>query len=170
VLPDLEFAELVPGSTVRVGGAREAAAAFLGRPADAEIDVELPGRFELRDGEVRDGAHNADGARWLVERLDAGPYVVVASILGDKDVPAMLAALAAVGDTFVATRSSNARALPADDLAALARQRFAVVEVVPEPVAALARAHELGSRVLVTGSLYLLADLESHEREAVWRV
>jgi len=40
---------------------------------------------------------------------------------------------------------------------------------VPEPVAALARAHELGSRVLVTGSLYLLADLESHEREAVWR-
>ena len=30
----------------------------------------LPGRLERRDGEVRDGAHNPDGARYLVEQLD----------------------------------------------------------------------------------------------------
>ena len=35
----------------------------------------------------------------------------------------------------------------------------AEVEEVPEPAAALARARELGRPVLVTGSLYLLADL-----------
>jgi hypothetical protein len=45
---------------------------------------------------------------------------------------------------------------------------FEQVEAVPDPVAALARAHELGSPVLVTGSLYLLADLEARERETAW--
>ena len=32
----------------------------------------------------------------------------------------------------------------------------------------LARAHELGGPVLVTGSLYLLGDLVQAEREAAW--
>ena len=41
-----------------------------------------------------------------------------------------------------------------------ARPFFREVEVVSEPAAALARAHELGDSVVVTGSLYLLADLE----------
>jgi hypothetical protein len=39
---------------------------------------------------------------------------------------------------------------------------------VEEPGAALARAHELGGPVLVTGSLYLLGDLVQVEREATW--
>ena len=33
----------------------------------------------------------------------------------------------------------------------------------------LARAHELGEPVLVTGSLYLLGDLVQEERRAAWR-
>ena len=89
-----------------------------------------------------------------------------ASILRDKNADAMLAALAAAGTRFVATQSSNARALPAGELAELARPHFAHVEVVANPEAAVARAHELGEPVLVTGSLYLLADLARHEREA----
>ena len=35
---------------------------------------------------------------------------------------------------------------------------------IADPVAALRRAHELGARVLVTGSLYLLADLHAAAR------
>ena len=46
-------------------------------------------------------------------------------------------------------------------LAEHARRHFAVVEEVEEPTAAVRRAHELGEPVLVTGSLYLLADLEA---------
>jgi dihydrofolate synthase / folylpolyglutamate synthase len=157
VLPDEEFAPLA-GPDVVVGGAREAAEAFLGRPVEHEVDVALPGRLERRGDELWDGAHNAEGARWLAERLPPGGRVVVASILADKDADAMLAALACAGDRLVATRSSNARALPAEELAARARAHFAHVEVVPEPHAALARGRELGP-VLVTGSLYLLADL-----------
>jgi len=157
VLPDEEFAHLA-GANVRVGGAREAATAFLGRPAAAEVDVALPGRFERRGDELWDGAHNPDGARWLAERLPPGERVVLASILADKDADAMLAALARAGSRFVATTSTNARALPAEELARRARAHFAQVEAIDDPHEALARARELGT-VLVTGSLYLLADL-----------
>jgi dihydrofolate synthase / folylpolyglutamate synthase len=162
VLPDEEFAALAGSNVVVVGGAREAAAAFLGRPVEGEVEVALPGRFERRGDEVWDGAHNADGARWLADRLARGDYTVVASILRDKDAPAMLAALATVGRRLVATQSSNGRALPAEELAHLARDHFVDVVAEPDPGAALARAREDGP-VLVTGSLYLLADLARSE-------
>ena len=163
VLPDEEFAHLA-GSNVVLGGVREAAEAYLGRPIEREVNVSLPGRLERRGEEVWDGAHNADGARWLVGRLDRSDYTIVASILRDKDAGAMLAALAAVGDMFVATQSSNPRALPAEDLARLAEPYFAQIEIEPDPATALARARERG-RVLVTGSLYLIADLTRLDAE-----
>ena len=79
----------------------------------------------------------------------------------------MLAALSALGETLVATTSSNPRALAADRLAGLAGGRFEQVEAVPDPEEAVARARELAGpdgAVLVTGSLYLLADLHARER------
>jgi dihydrofolate synthase/folylpolyglutamate synthase len=159
VLPDEEFAHFVARNEVRVGGAREAAEAFLGRPIEL-AEASLPGRLELRDGEVRDGAHTPDAVEWLLERLpEPHDYVVVASILGDKDADGILERLARAGRTLVATRSSNERALPAGEVAARARTWFEVVDIVEDPREALRRAHTLGPRVLVTGSLYLLADL-----------
>ncbi|MCS7007691.1 MAG: hypothetical protein NZL88_09085, partial [Gaiellaceae bacterium] len=146
-----------------IGGARRAAEAFLGRAARARVDVSLPGRLEQRPGEIRDGAHNPDGVRYLIGRLPARDYTIVASILADKDVGAMLALLATVGSRLVATRSSSPRALPAEALAERARSCFPDVEAVPEPTAALRRGHELGEPVLVTGSLYLLGDLARAE-------
>ena len=169
VLPDETFASLVPGRDVRIGGAREAAEAFVGHSIESEVDVSLPGRFERHGTEIRDGAHNPDGARYLVERLPPGDFTIVASILADKDVDEMLRTLRKAGSRLVATRSSATRALPADDLAARAREHFDSVETVDEPVAALARAHVLGEPVLVTGSLYLLGDLARAERRAGWR-
>ena len=158
VLPDSEFAHLA-GPNVVLGGAREAASAFLDRPVEREVAVALPGRLELREkGELWDGAHNADGARWLLGRLPPGERVVLASILAEKDADAMLSELARAGRSFVATSSSNPRALPAEELARLARKHFDHVEAIADPQQALARARELGP-VLVTGSLYLLADL-----------
>jgi len=168
VLPDREFAHLVRGREIAVGGAREAAEAFLGRPVRGEPQVRLPGRLERRDGEIRDGAHNPDGVRYLVERLPAGDYTLVVSILADKDADAMLGELRRMGRRLVATRSSSERALDPRDLAELARGRFEHVEAVDDPVVAVARAHELGEPVLVTGSLYLLGDLAQEERRAPW--
>jgi dihydrofolate synthase / folylpolyglutamate synthase len=144
-----------------------AAEVFLGRsidPRPAE-ELQVPGRLEQRGEaplEIWDGAHNLDGVGYLLPRLPDRPYVVVASILSDKDVDGMLAALSALGDTFVATRSSNARALPAEDLAARASAFFRRVECAPAPEDARALARKVAGpegAVLVTGSLYVLADL-----------
>ena len=169
LLPDDTHASLVLGRDVRIGGALEAAEAFVGHVIAATPDVFLRGRFERRDGEVRDGAHNPDGARHLVEQLDRDDYTVVASILADKDVDAMLRALSRAGPRLVATTSSSARALAASDLAELADGHFSHVEIVDDPVEAVARARELGEPVLVTGSLYLLGDLAQAEQRASWR-
>jgi dihydrofolate synthase / folylpolyglutamate synthase len=161
VLSDNIFAYLVPGREIVLGGAREAAEAFVGRPVEASPSVRLPGRLEERPGELRDGAHNPDGARWLAERLSGDDYVVVASILADKDADEMVRVLARAGHRFVATESSNPRALPAAALADVARSQFEDVHVVEDPVEAVRHAHSLGEPVLVTGSLYLIADLEA---------
>jgi folylpolyglutamate synthase/dihydropteroate synthase len=88
--------------------------------------------------------------------------VIVASVLRDKNADAMLAGLSAAGGTLIATRSSNPRALDAGDLAARAEPYFEHVEAVADPAQALERARTLGP-VLVTGSLYLLADLHGAE-------
>jgi dihydrofolate synthase/folylpolyglutamate synthase len=165
VLPDDTFALLVPAGEIRIGGAREAAEAFVGHAIAGEPSVELPGRLEQRGpAEVRDGAHNPDGARYLVDRLPAGDYTLVVSILSDKNSDEMLRQLRRAGPRLVATRSSSDRALSPEDLAGRARAHFDHVEAVESPFAALARAHELGEPVLVTGSLYLLGDIAAGER------
>jgi dihydrofolate synthase/folylpolyglutamate synthase len=160
VLPDDEWRSLVPENDVRIGGAREAAEAFLGRPPTAETpEITLPGRLERRGpDEIRDGAHTPEGVVWLLERLPARDWVIVASILADKDVEAMLGLLRKAGGTLVATRSSNSRAVDEKELAARAEPYFDRVVPVSDPTQALATARRLGP-VLVTGSLYLLADL-----------
>ena len=159
VLPDGEWRELVPEAHVLTGGAREAAEAFAGHAIAADPQVTLAGRVERRGpDEIRDGAHTPEAVDWLLTRVDARDWTIVASILRDKDADAMLSKLASVGRTCVATRSSNARALGERELAARAAPYFDHVEAVAEPANALARARELGP-VLVTGSLYLLADL-----------
>jgi dihydrofolate synthase/folylpolyglutamate synthase len=163
VLPDDTFAGLVPHGSITIGGAKEAAEAFSGHPYTTPVAVVLPGRLEQRPGEIRDGAHNPDGVAWLAEHLESADYTICASILGDKDVDEMLRRLSALGDRFVATTSSNARSLDAEVLAARARSHFETVVAVADPAEAVRRAHALGKPVLVTGSLYLLADLEAAE-------
>jgi dihydrofolate synthase / folylpolyglutamate synthase len=149
-----------------------AAESFLGRSVDphAADDVVLPGRLERRGDcplEIWDGAHNLAGIGWLLPRLPSGPpagWTVVCSLLRDKRPGMMLEALSVLGPAVVATESSNGRALPADELAALASGHFERVVIEPVPAAARARAVELAGTegaVLVTGSLYLLAELSA---------
>jgi dihydrofolate synthase / folylpolyglutamate synthase len=191
-IADEKLAVVGPGSTVVLGepvwesrararGAarvvhaddvgRAAAEALLDRPLGGEVQVHLPGRFDLVGDDVFSGAHNPAGVDWLLQRLPRRDYVVVASILADKDADAMLAALARAGRSLVATSSQNARALPAEEVARRARPFFDRVETAADPGDALARARELAGddgAVLVTGSLYLLADLNVRFQRIPW--
>jgi len=164
VLGEPEWTGLVPGTDVRPGGAREAAEAFLGHPIEHEVDVQLPGRLERRGNEIWDGAHTPDSVDWLLPQLPRADYVLCISILDDKDAEGILERLRGAGGVLVATESSNSRSLAAKELAARAEPYFEHVESIADPVAALGRARELAGpagAVLVTGSLYLLADLSA---------
>lgn len=166
---------------------RKAVELLLGRVVKAEtIDARIPGRLEWRnERELWDGAHNPAGVAWLVSHLPQelaskrstlpsdrafqARWTLVCSILADKDATSMLKTLAPLASTLVATSSSSPRALPAAELAALAEGLFELVEAIDDPAQALARGRDLAapdSHLLVTGSLYLLADLTSIE-EAV---
>ncbi|MBA3733722.1 MAG: hypothetical protein H0W90_00770 [Actinobacteria bacterium] len=143
-----------------------AAETFLGRRVDGHVTVELPGRLERLSEdplEIWDGAHNLAGLGYALPRVPSANYVVVASILADKDVEGMLAALSVIGSRLVATTSSNSRSLSAEDLAERARPFFPEVRPIEGPVEALTYARTLGEPILVTGSLYLLADLAKDE-------
>jgi len=167
-----------PGATVIVGEpewggtyaedvGRAAAEAFLGHPIEGDVEISLPGRYDVFGEDVFAGAHNPAGLEWLFHRLPRRDYVIVASILADKDAETMLRLLSKAGRSLVATSSRSARALPAADVALVAAPFFDTVEVEPEPERALERAREQGP-VLVTGSLYLLADLNVRRERIPW--
>ena len=159
--------------------ARAAAQAYLGtlnpdavRAAAAVVRV--PGRLQQIDSEpltLVDGAHNPDGIRALAESLPelvTGEHRVVAvvSILDDKDAAGMLAGLfggAVTIDALVLTSSQNPRALPPGTLQSLTRQLHGPPsEIVSDPTRAVAHARQLAGSdgvVIVTGSIYLIADM-----------
>jgi len=179
VVGDPEWEELAYANgagTVVVAGSSNlalavaAAEAFLGAEVDphAAQHVELPGRLETRSEEpleIWDGAHNLAGIGYLLPRLPSREYVLVCSILADKRPELMLEALSVLGSTLIATESSNSRAIRAGDLAARAEPYFQHVEPIPDPFQARRRALDLAGpqgAVAVTGSLYLLSELNGH--------
>lgn len=139
-------------------------------------DAESPGRLEVVRSSptvLVDGAHNPAGVGALVDALRESyafeKLVGVVGILRDKDAAAMLAALEPVLDTIVLTEINSPRAMPADELAALAVEVFddERVEVVPRLDDAIDAAVTIaeedteqlsGVGVLVTGSLLVVGE------------
>ncbi len=161
--------------------ARAAAEAFLGELDEGAVrragaSVVVPGRCEVIGQApltVVDGAHNPAGARALAgslpELVGDRPVVGLLSVLEDKDAAGMLGALLPCCDSLVLTSNRNPRALSPATLQSLARQvepRGHRAELEPDPRRALARAREMAGpdgAVLVTGSIYLVADLARGE-------
>lgn len=137
--------------------------------------VRSPGRLEVarRSPTVLvDAAHNPHGARAtaaaIAESFDFASLVGVVGILGDKDALGILVALEPVLDAIVVTRPTSPRALPIEELAALAGEVFGDERTwVEEDLAsALDRAATLaeertsygGAGVLVVGSVVLAGE------------
>src|SRR6185295_16571941 len=124
-------------------------------PTDAIVTgltkCEWPARLEwLRvppNGELLiDAAHNPAGAEALASYLQdtgSGPLPIVFAAMADKDLRKMIAALAPVAASFIATTVPHARARTADQLAAEIRALASVpVEAADSPLAAVSRALE----------------------------
>jgi dihydrofolate synthase/folylpolyglutamate synthase len=139
---------------------------------DAFAAVRSPGRLErvrTSPAVLVDAAHNPAGMAATVEAVresfDFTRLVGVVGCVRGKDVTGMLAALEGLCAELVVTENSSARAMPADELGALAVDVFGAdrVSVHPRLFEALESAMELaeagpddalgGSGVLVTGSV-----------------
>jgi dihydrofolate synthase/folylpolyglutamate synthase len=146
-----------------------AAEAILGAPVDgAAIALAVPGRLQVVGHDpltILDGAHNAPGVAALLDSVPQGA-VAVLSVLEDKDTEAMLRLLAPRLSAVVLTRAPNPRAQAPEALADAVRRIAPALptEVEPDPRHAVSRAQEISGEhgtVLVTGSIYLVADLLS---------
>ena len=151
-----------------------AAEAFLDAPLGEDVvaegfaEVRIPGRLEVVASEplvVLDGAHNQDAARSLVATVATvfpiGRRILVVGALGPRRPEDFFDELTALApDLVVACTAPSPRAVPAEELAALAIARRMEVELVPDAVdavrLALAAAEET-DLVLVTGSFYVLS-------------
>jgi dihydrofolate synthase / folylpolyglutamate synthase len=147
MLESIEPVLLVPDEAVRAGLAT----------------ARLAGRFQVfgRDPEwILDVAHNADAARSLAASLAARPCrgrtIAVCGILADKDVEAIVAALAPQVRRWIAVGLEGPRALaPAALAARIAATGASPVLAAADVVAGLAQARaecRPGDRVLVFGS------------------
>jgi dihydrofolate synthase / folylpolyglutamate synthase len=170
-------AALAPFQRRNFALAAAAAEAFLERPLDARAlrsaaeDTRIPGRLEVVAADpltIHDGAHNPAGAAALAEALpdligQRRPRICVVSVLEDKDAAEILRALLPSFDAAVFTRCANPRALSPATLESLAAQVDGPpAETVADPRAAVEGARERASAagaVVVTGSIYLIADL-----------
>jgi dihydrofolate synthase / folylpolyglutamate synthase len=183
--PGAEIRLLAPGRFQRRNFALACAAAeaFLGeldrrRVAEVAESLSIPGRLERlaeKPPVFADAAHNPDGAAALAEALPeiaAGrPVVACLAILRDKDLRAMIEALAPALDRVVCTEvpvaALRARGVPeaashpAGELAAICSDIGLPAECRPDFATAIERGCELastepGGMLLLTGSHYVL--------------
>ena len=135
--------------------------------AGALANVRWPGRLErvvLADGReaLLDAAHNVAGAAALAHHLQrlGGRRPLVFSAMRDKDAAGMLAVLAPSVSKLIVTRASNPRAAEPSALASLAARIAPAlpIEVEDSPASALTRAWSASPRIVVAGSIFLLAD------------
>lgn len=137
--------------------------AFFGAGAQRQLDIDAvragfaevtsPGRLErLRNAPTVfiDAAHNPAGAAALAEALrdefDFRYLVGVVSVMSDKDVDGILAALDTVLDQIVVTHNGSPRALEAEALAVKAEEIFGPERVIT--AATLADAIETATAVV----------------------
>ncbi len=160
--------------------------AFLGEDAlDAEVVNQAfgratsPGRLEIIRRSpmiVLDAAHNPHGAEALVEAIEDSftfsPLIGVVGVMTDKDAEGLLSVLEPRMSHVVCTQNSTQRALPAEQLAVVAREVFGEdrVSVTPnlgDAIEAAATLAEAGAAfgdglgagaVLVTGSVVTVGE------------
>jgi dihydrofolate synthase/folylpolyglutamate synthase len=128
--------------------------------------LELPGRFQIVPGPVEwilDVAHNEPAAQVLAQNLRdrpcAGRTLMVAGILGDKDVGAIASVLDPVADEWILCGIDAPRGLTAGQLAARAPQ-FASALLQPDIASgmhAAATRARAGDRIVVCGSFLTVA-------------
>ena len=157
-----------------VAAAIVAVESFLGYRLDEDAArtalgaMRIPGRLEVVARSpliVLDGAHNPAGAealaRALVEAFTWSRLHVVLAVSSNKDLDGVVAALAPMADVWYPAQNESVRSFPSQHVAeriAAAGGRVADLGTVEESIAAARDAAAGEDLILVTGSLYTVAD------------
>ena len=127
--------------------------------------VTWPGRLEILNRDplvVVDGAHNADSAQKLAQSLPEvfgdQNWTLIIGISADKDIPAILDALVPGAVRVILTRARTVRAADIEALAVQMEQRGIQPTLANDVGAALELAWPDRNAILVTGSLFTVAD------------
>jgi dihydrofolate synthase / folylpolyglutamate synthase len=130
--------------------------------------VDWPGRLEVLSWQpalVVDSAHNGDSARKLRLALeDLFPYTRLTLVFGasaDKDIEGMLEELLPAADSVIAVPAAHPRAMPAEQLAEIARKLGREIDTCPSVRQGLELALQKAksdSLICVTGSIFTVAE------------
>jgi dihydrofolate synthase/folylpolyglutamate synthase len=151
---------------------------------EAFSKVKSPGRCEIVYKDplvIIDAGHNPHGisalAKTINSEFDFESVIAVVGVLADKDVNGMLKELVEMADFIVITQNQSPRAMPSDELAAIASSYFKSeqIEVMPDLKLALRFALEKAtlanqvsdgvSAVVVTGSVLTAGEARGILRE-----
>lgn len=133
--------------------------AYLGHCAQLEYP-RLPARQEMiNDNLMLDGAHNISGALALDSVLPDKNITAVVAMMADKDCDSYLRIIAPRCKRIIATETSNRRTLPAEMLAAIAKNYCRDVICEKAPLSAVKLAMNDENFVLVCGSFFLARDV-----------
>ncbi|MCG8350952.1 MAG: bifunctional folylpolyglutamate synthase/dihydrofolate synthase, partial [Chloroflexales bacterium] len=136
--------------------------------AQGLVTAQWPGRLEVVGHApltILDGAHNGDSAEKLLAALRAEfrfeRLILVLGTSRDKDIPAIVAALAPHADLLILTRSRHPRAHADLDLITAAARPYLRTPalIIPDIAAALAEARvqaRTTDLICVTGSLFVV--------------
>lgn len=135
-------------------------------------EVKWPGRLELVGEKPRillDGAHNPAATKVLKQALEEGfprrRLILVLGIMGDKDIPQMMANLVPLADILILTKPKLERSAPLEVLkkeAAFYQKKEMEIPDVAEAIEkalAIATAEDL---ILVSGSLFTVGEARAH--------
>jgi dihydrofolate synthase/folylpolyglutamate synthase len=134
--------------------------------------VRWPGRIEIlrrRPLLIVDGAHTADSARrlrdTLAEYMRIDQATLVVGVMGDKDLEGLVMAIEPVARRVVATQADHPRALAAEKVARVFRDRSIETYVEPKLGAAIDMAQNLSTgsdAVVILGSIALAGEARAH--------
>ena len=141
-----------------------------------------PGRFEVvrRDPTIiLDAAHNPHGAKTLANTLQEeftfGRVIAVVGVFADKDAAGIFNEIKDVVDGVIVTQSSSSRALPANELAKVARAFIDSDRIFVEPDLKIALEKAIADAnhpmeeetvgVLVTGSVITVGEARNLLKE-----
>ncbi len=124
-------------------------------------------RFEVKSNEplmIFDASHNPAGARVLrdtLRDLNLRDVTLLFSMLEDKDVDSYLKKLKGRVNKVIVTEINYYRKMNSEKIKKIAENYFSNVILIKNPCEALRYAINNEEKILATGSIYLLGELES---------